>query len=202
MPTPSFRTQRLSAISESLQGSGGSCCTHVSCDPKRRPRRGEPDHGANGCRFSLNGILLPLPDVSWAGRPNGLLLGMGHLHRGAVDRLSGKSLGIRLAFFGHHYTHFFFALNPTPPFETIAVGSEFCFGTLRDVRANQTRDGAGDGTAHLDCEAVQYATGMVRDGAQLVVSYGVNDCTQRLFHTDLNDVLSDLQAVAGGASPP
>jgi hypothetical protein len=95
---------------------------------------------------------------------------------------------------GHHYTQFFFALNATPPFETIAVGSEFCFGTLRE--ANQTPDGSGDGGAHLDCEAVQYATGMVRDGAQLVVSYGVNDCTQRLFHTNLNDVISDLRAVA------
>ena len=86
----------------------------------------------------------------------------------------------RPAWGAHHYTHFFFTLDATPPFAVSAVGPEFCLGA------------SPRGT---DCEVVQYVSGMARDNAtgELLLSYGVNDCEARVARLALDEVRRMLQ---------
>lgn len=117
-----------------------------------------------------------------------MLLGVGHLHRGHGDRLAGTRLPQRLVFGGHHYTHFFFTLEPHPPYAIRSVGSEFCIGRQRDPR----RGGL------LDCEVVQFVSGLAHGtGDALWLTYGVNDCSPRLAKLSLRAVLADLRPVYG-----
>ena len=101
----------------------------------------------------------------------GWLVGVGHLHRGHRDTLMGRPLPRKLAYFGHHYTHFFYALDAAPPFAVRAVSGEWCLG---------------------DCELIQYVSGMARTdgggGEELLLSFGVNDCEARVARLPLAEV--------------
>jgi len=150
-----------------------------ACVAVRGQGRGVRKGGASACRLSLNGIMLRIPSLG------GAFLGIGHLHRGFRDTLSGVSLGQNLTYFAHHYTHFFFQLEPTPPFAVTAMGPEFCLG------AQPVSKAAAMGT--LDCQIVQYITGMILRNEILTLAYGANDCSAHLFHLSLLDVLTDLR---------
>ena len=119
---------------------------------------------AESCRLSLNGVLLRVDEWGW-------LVGVGHLHRGHRDTLMGRPLPRKLAYFGHHYTHFFYALDAAPPFAVRAVSGEWCIG---------------------DCELIQYVSGMARTGGgggdELLLSFGVNDCEARVARLPLAEV--------------
>ena len=119
---------------------------------------------AESCRLSLNGVLLRVDEWGW-------LVGVGHLHRGHRDTLMGRPLPRKLAYFGHHYTHFFYALDAAPPFAVRAVSGEWCIG---------------------DCELIQYVSGMARTdgggGEELLLSFGVNDCEARVARLPLAEV--------------
>ena len=119
---------------------------------------------AESCRLSLNGVLLRVDEWGW-------LVGVGHLHRGHRDTLMGRPLPRKLAYFGHHYTHFFYALDAAPPFAVRAVSGEWCLG---------------------DCELIQYVSGMARTGGgggeELLLSFGVNDCEARVARLPLAEV--------------
>lgn len=138
-----------------------------------------PPHSPSNCRLSLNGLFLPLPGS------HGILLGLGHLHRGHANFLSGRQLPRRLVYGGHHYTHFFVTVQAHPPYSVHSLGSEFCLGQRRPKRLG------------IDCEVVQFVTGLVRGGGdELWLTYGANDCYSKLAKLSLRDVLADLREVA------
>eukprot|EP00966_Prymnesium_polylepis_P010382 239403-Prymnesium_polylepis.1 len=114
-------------------------------------------------------------------------LGVGHLHhlphRGAHHPRAPAAYS---AFeFGSSYSHFFYTLEPRPPFALLATSGEFCIAA---------RLGASD------CESVQFVSGIAlratggapadpswnnsargeQQDQELVLSYGVNDCESRL----------------------
>ena len=73
------------------------------------------------------------------------------------------------------YMHMWYALNPAPPFQVMAVSRPFRFAAL-----------FGD-----DRDRVQYASGLVgnADGSRLTVSFGVGDCLAAELRVSSADVL-------------
>jgi hypothetical protein len=149
-------------------------------------------NGAATCKLSLTGASVRLSD--------GRSLGIGHMHRGFRDTLDGANLSRNLTYFAHHYTHFFYAQEAAPPFVISMLSSEFCIGTPRAGVAapvkTSTAPGAAASDAGLDCEVVQYVTGMVLHGDTLTLSYGINDCSSKLVDFRLDAVLEDLRPLS------
>ena len=52
----------------------------------------------------------------------------------------------------------------------------------------------------LDCEIIQYVSGLTRVGERLLVSYGVNGCESKVFELTLRDVRADLQPMRDARS--
>jgi hypothetical protein len=107
--------------------------------------------------------------------------------------------------FGSQYTHFFYTLSSRPPYSVIGTSSEFC------IRSSQDPD---------DCESVQFVSGLALvaaddyatlnhtqrseradsrspRGAQLLLSYGVNDCEAKLAHVSLERIWGMLKPLSG-----
>ena len=144
---------------------------HAACPLAENSKGGQ---AARTCRLSLNGVSVRLA--------NGHLLGVGHIHRGYGDTLRGKPLARNLTYFAHHYTHYFYLQEPDPPaFRVRKLGSEFCIGTERGLNS------------FVDCEVVQYVTGLVLREGVLTLAYGVNDCMSKMVDFRLSDVLDDLK---------
>ena len=148
-------------------------CTEAA-NTSTRPLKG----AASRCRLSINGVLVYIDE--WQ-----QLLGVGHLHRGYRDSLDGRRLPRNLTYFAHHYTHFFYTIEPQPPYAVRMLGSEFCFGAARQAD--------GGPATRMDCEIIQYVSGLTRVGERLLVSYGVNDCQPKVFDLTLRDVRADLR---------
>ena len=141
------------------------------------------------------------------------LLGIGHLHRGegilnkrmyrrkpagpppwSLAGQKGAGLRRRQPFaFGSRYTHFWYALQPKPPFATLAVSPEFCLSSPQ--------------AAH-DCESIQFVTGLAlqyqagaavnRSSSTLLLTYGVNDCEARIGKIDLERIWATLRPLRPG----
>ena len=153
-------------------------------------------------------------------------LGIGHLHRGEGAsnrhlfrrRQEGplpwkgvKGLRRKQPFaFGFRYTHFFYVLEPRPPFAVLGASPEFCIAAAQDAD---------------DCESVQFVSGLALDknassgalrgdqsprtgpNTSLLLSYGVNDCEARLGTLKMDtvwamlrtrdDAIRQAQALAG-----
>lgn len=130
-----------------------------------------------------------------------ILLGVGHVHRSdtkfnlrhfntpSLVRIAleehRRALGLgRHPFrFGAHYTHFFYALEPHPPFTLVAASQEFCI---------QAEGASGD------CESVQFIGGLTHLAdddarAKILLSYGANDCEARTGTLDLGTIFSMLK---------
>ena len=140
-----------------------------------------------------------------------LLLGVGHLHRATgpterkLARLRGDRRGGLVAAgrppqrrdsgserfeFGSQYTHFWYALDPLT-LRIVATSGEWCLAAERDPR---------------DCESVQFVSGVALDdvgrgggggsgggGGDLVVSYGVTDCSAKVATVPLSGVWAALK---------
>jgi hypothetical protein len=161
-----------------------------------------------GLSLTSNLLYISRPEVK-RGLCQGYL-GIGHMHRGEGEtnrrlysrRKSGPAPWSQRAAamrrkqpfaFGYRYTHFFYVLEPRPPFATVAVSPEFCIASHQDAR---------------DCESVQFVSGLAlapkpassnltRDA--LLLSYGVNDCEARLGRIPLDKVWSMLRALPAGS---
>ena len=147
-------------------------------------------------------------------------LGVGHLHRGEGERnrrlyrrkpdgplpWQGTSAGLKRKqpfTFGFRYTHFWYVLEPRPPFGLLAASPEFCLGSHQDA---------------ADCESVQFISGLGlapapavrahvpsanrtrRDASEprLMLAYGVNDCEARLGFLPLARVWDELRPLTPG----
>ena len=90
--------------------------------------------------------------------------------------------------FGSQYTHFWYALDPLT-LRIVATSGEWCLAAERDPR---------------DCESVQFVSGVALDavdrgggggsgGGDLVVSYGVTDCSAKVATLPLSGVWAALK---------
>ena len=113
-----------------------------------------------------------------------LLLGVGHVHRSSRWRKRRQIFA-----WGHHYTHFFYALQPHEPFHPVATSAEFCFQAEQDA---------------ADCESVQFVSGLALqpDGETLLASYGVNDCEAKVARLGVDATLHMLEALPGDDTRP
>ena len=130
-------------------------------------------------------------------------LGIGHLHRGEGQR--NKHLYKRRArgmppwgapsesglkrkqpfVFGFRYTHFWYTLQPKPPFGVLAASHEFCIASPQDPQ---------------DCESVQFVSGLEKHpNGSVLMAYGVNDCEARVATMSLSKIWKMLKPLDGRA---
>ena len=127
------------------------------------------------------------------------LLGVAHIRRGVGDCIEKQCTAVSTmrnrrgrkktpapAFrWGHHYTHFFYALTPHFPFEMMGVSVEFCIASKQNPQ---------------DCESVQFITGLALRGSTLLMAYGVNDCEAKIARLPISrvfELLKPLPAATG-----
>ena len=86
--------------------------------------------------------------------------------------------------FGYIYTHFFYTLEPRPPYRMLSTSSEWCLASNQD---------------HADCESIQFVSGatMAEVTQQLVLAYGANDCESKVGVLLMKRVWSMLQPLSG-----
>jgi hypothetical protein len=122
-------------------------------------------HGTNGFMVNLG---------------NNELLGVGHFHR---DDPAVES--------GTHYTHAFFTLSATAPFELLRLSNEWYIASPQKSSQQQTQQP----------EIIQFASGIdfVADSnrSQLVISYGINDCEGAVCQVEMETVQKMLIPTKG-----
>ena len=88
--------------------------------------------------------------------------------------------------FGFEYTHFFYTMQPRPPYRMLATSGEFCISSAQNVS---------------DCESVQFVSGMAHHppGSEhaLLLSYGINDCEAKVAKMPMSSVWSMLMPLDG-----
>jgi len=115
----------------------------------------------------------------------GEYLGIGHVVRSCYHMRStleceAVSREQRYPRYGHHYTHFFFALSSSPPFSLSRISNtEFCMASEIDDK---------------DCDLVQFIAGMARDGDDIVFTYGIHDVWGYVSRIKVKDVIASLVA--------
>ena len=100
------------------------------------------------------------------------------------------------------YFHFFYALQPAPPYAVTNVSRPFRFARLREGEAQRSlaRPVPADEEEGFRNEAVQFAAGMVPIGggqseappSHLRVTYGIGDCISASRDVAMSDVAALL----------
>eukprot|EP00966_Prymnesium_polylepis_P011671 268174-Prymnesium_polylepis.1 len=139
--------------------------------------------------------LVPLPELG------GELLGLGHMSRGNTQLVHFPTK-YKQPFASNLYSHFWFTMSGSEPFELRRISREFCFRALGPQRVDRfyevhTPDKVDDKVTpewavvnttlgmddyEHDCEAVQFGSALVREASadgslssKLVVGYGAQD---------------------------
>ena len=87
--------------------------------------------------------------------------------------------------FGFRYTHFWYTLQPKPPFGVLAASHEFCIASPQDPQ---------------DCESVQFVSGLEKHpNGSVLMAYGVNDCEARVATMSLSKIWKMLKPLDGRA---
>lgn len=135
---------------------------------------------AIGCRGGLHSMSLHNgPNLIWIEELQEFL-GVGHFTRSCGHTEEFLKKGYPL--YGHHYTHLFFTVSASEPYQLRRIGGrEFCMASSIDTD---------------DCDLIQFVSGLSRDKDNLVVTYGVNDVESALSTLKLGRVLDSLQALA------
>jgi hypothetical protein len=144
--------------------------------------------------------------ATWDNQGCDVFLGVGHVHRseGELNSVGAKATGarrrgrgIRIArnasrsasfMWGFHYTHFFYAVERYEPFRVVATSGEFCLEAEQDA---------------ADCESIQFISGLnlrsktASDAAELLLSYGVNDCEAKVARLSLDMVWPMMMPLSG-----
>lgn len=92
------------------------------------------------------------------------------------------------------YTHFFYTMQPQPPYRMLATSAEFCLAAEQDA---------------ADCESVQFISGLALEAStdgdanqsSLLLSYGINDCEAKIARLTMAAVWRMLRPLAGEAGP-
>eukprot|EP00928_Gymnodinium_smaydae_P033656 TRINITY_DN24049_c0_g1_i1.p1 TRINITY_DN24049_c0_g1~~TRINITY_DN24049_c0_g1_i1.p1 ORF type:complete len:840 (+),score=135.89 TRINITY_DN24049_c0_g1_i1:248-2767(+) len=132
-----------------------------------------------------------------------LLLGCGHLQRirTPFDQAPGDLDRFRRQAKSRTYHNFFYLLRSEPPYDVVAVSTEWCV-SMNGHFSRPWRNMLPEGEEA--CEAIQFASGLAlrgggsadADAAELLVSYGVNDCEADIMVLPLARVLKMLRPVA------
>ena len=178
-------------------GTGTVDSPHIAAPPAQRLSRALPDdfralHGGSSRLVFLppetfsDGQSVHPELTSSLSLGAGEFLGIGHLHRGGVNT--------SLARWGHHYNHFFFTVHAQTG-ALLRISTEFCFAALAQRLTKQSNV----------CEVIQFASTLSLEdsgtnaassnrheytllpspSAQILVSYGVNDCEAAILKLDL-----------------
>lgn len=124
-----------------------------------------------------------------------LFLGVGHLQRirTPFDQAPGDVGRFRRQAKSRTYHQFFYALRSTAPYDVMAVSTEWCI-TINGHFSWHWRDVLA--VEEEACEAIQFAGGLaLRNGDELVVAYGINDCEADLLTVPLARILAMLRPV-------
>lgn len=112
---------------------------------------------------SVNPLLLPELDA---------YLGLGHMHLGTGCRsCQNRKRGPK---YGHTYVSYFVLFDRGEPWSMRHFSPPFCIPSA----ANATR-----------CETIQFLTSIVREGDDLLVTYGINDCEAAMVRVPIAQVL-------------
>jgi len=93
----------------------------------------------------------------------GLMLGIAHAHKHQKPAL-----------FGSHYVHFFFLFEEKEPYKMVRRSEAFCFPAKEDISK---------------CEFIQFVSGLIVDGPELFIGFGVNDCEAAVVRMRTETVL-------------
>mmetsp|Transcript_62204 Transcript_62204/g.148402 ORF Transcript_62204/g.148402 Transcript_62204/m.148402 type:complete len:426 (-) Transcript_62204:38-1315(-) len=79
------------------------------------------------------------------------------------------------------YFHQLILFSDHPPYQWLKVSPQFCFPAALDARGV--------------CERVQFVQSLIREGDDLIISYGINDCEGAILRISLKLVLDHLKPV-------
>ena len=161
--------------------------------------RADVKQQAPGFKASATANLVKATWHDAGGLPCHAFVGAGHYHRaqGKENRFQMKQGGVQEPFVGHGtvdydeqhfqfgamYTHFFYTVQPHPPYRMLATTAEFC------IEAAQDRG---------DCESVQFVSGLaLAADSSLLTAYGINDCEARLGRLSLSRLREMLRPLEG-----
>ena len=170
-----------------------------------------PELRLEGHRVSATANLVQVAYRSKTGQRCEALLGVGHVRRREGDCTDQKRVcdmwkapdSLPPFRYGYQYTHFFYTMEPRPPFRLVGASNEFCLSSTQD---------------QSDCESVQFISGMSLDPAEpqwrqsthaagadyqleaqtLLLAFGVNDCEAKIARLSLNRVLESVQPLHAG----
>ena len=170
-----------------------------------------PELHLEGHRVSATANLLQVAYRSKTGQRCEALLGVGHVRRREGDCTDQKkacpmflaSNTIPPFRYGYQYTHFFYTMEPRPPFRLLGASNEFCLSSTQD---------------QSDCESVQFISGMSLEPAEpqwrqirheagadyqleaqtLLLAFGINDCEAKVARLPLSRVLESVQPLHAG----
>lgn len=140
-------------------------------------------------------LLLELPSEA-SGIAQKLLVGISHrkIHRGSRAWRDKHGLNITL----RQYASNFYAFEPTPPFNIVAVSGGFCLpfsGSGASFEENHFKDlGRHEPFvfgSKMECPFITFVSGFVEaaDPNQVIISYGINDCTSQFVVVNKRDIV-------------
>lgn len=124
---------------------------------------------------SVNPLELPEHDA---------FLGIGHVHINKECAWCPKRRGPRA---GYSYVHYFVIFDRGEPWAMRDISPPFCIPSA----ANATR-----------CEIVQFVMSAIREGDDLLLTYGVNDCEAAMIRVPLKAVLEFTRGARAGNPLP
>jgi hypothetical protein len=143
-----------------------------------------------------------------------LLLGRSHSKIRYSKGAGGRGHNLKNGLEANHFFSSFYAMEPFPPYKTVARSGKFCLG-MDDTKDDRTRGrmetAAADhhhphpylhmqretlkiGTAeeYPKCPRIHFVSGMTEkadDPSQVIISYGVNDCVSKFVILDKQPIL-------------
>jgi len=146
--------------------------------PPQKPRADATDEelaAFAGFHNSVNPLELPEHDA---------FLGIGHVHINKECAWCPKKRGPRAGF---SYVHYFVLFDRGEPWTMRSISPPFCIPSA----ANATR-----------CEIVQFVMSALREGDDLLLTYGVNDCEAAMIRVPLEAVLEFARGATAAQPVP
>ncbi|VEU35658.1 unnamed protein product [Pseudo-nitzschia multistriata] len=162
---------RRAASDKKAQNISAAAVAHAMSSHRRLAQKDEKKQKKKSHMHGTNGFMVYLPDDKE-------YLGIGHVHR-PPDRKQNDH-----ARFGHHYTHVFFTISDSPPFQLKRLSPELLLPSHKNP---------------YDGEIIQFWSGLeLKNESTLAVAYGINDCEGAALELDLSVVEGHLRHVPEG----
>ena len=110
----------------------------------------------------------------------------------------------------NHFFSMFYAFEKQSPYAAVAWSGKFCLGFPSEEESHQNPYTGWNtnplvflgGNTLDDCPAIHFVSGMSQDAedqSQVIIAYGVNDCTPRMVKVDKSEI---LRMLFPSSSPP